>query len=299
MSRTTVLTTVSWEDRFLVGLEKLIIEESPEAVVLFRYDVRTDWTAEKMTDAVELCERNGCRVADVSLSYSDSGAAWRVLREEVREIKARQHQAVVDISTMARETMWNVMLLLSENGIGGRYMYTLPSSYGDWVSRDPSRPRLALKLGGEMEFGKRTMLLVVTGFDWERTSQLIRTFDPAVVRLAIQKGSQFGNATRNRKAHDDYFGVEGKWRDVGMVNVDAYKEDDHGFERIRAIVAEYLGRYNVLMASLGPKPSAIALYRVQRLLPAAALVYSPSNEYSQGYSKGVERVIVGSLPGAE
>ena len=298
MSGITVLTTVSWEDRFLMGLENLIVEESPESVMLFRYDVRTDWTRERMEDAVGLCRRHGCRVREVSLSYSDSGATWRALRDEVRSISASKHQVVVDISTMARETMWNVMLLLSENGVGGRYMYSRPESYGDWISRDPGRPRLALKLGGEMMFGKRTMLLIVTGFDCERTSQLVRTFDPVVVRLAMQKGSEFGNATRNRKAHEDYFGVEGKWRDVGMVDVDAY-EGDHGFERIRTIVEDYSGRYNVLMASLGPKPSAVALYRVQRSLPAAALVYSPANEYSQGYSTGVGRVIVGRLPGAE
>ena len=144
-----------------------------------------------------------------------------------------------------------------------------------------------------MMFGRPTMLLIVTGFDWERTAQLIRTFDPAVVRLVMQKGLQFGNAKRNRKAHEDYFG--GRRGDLEKVDVDAY-EGDHGFETVRTIVAEYSRRYNVLMASLGPKPSAVALYRVQRLFPATALVYSPSNEYSRDYSRGIGRVIVGSLP---
>lgn len=296
MSGVTVLTTVSWEDRFLMSLERVIVEESPEAVVLFRYDVRADWTKEKMEDSVRLCKKHGCPVRDVSLVYSNSGAAWGALREEVRRIGASEQEVVVDISTMARETMWTVMLLLGENGVEGRYRYGRPRSYGDWTSRDPGKPRLALKLGGEMMFGKPTMLIVVTGFDWERTSQLIRTFDPVVVRLAVQEGGQFGNASRNRETHQEHFGGEGERRDVEMIDIDAYA-GDHGFGTIKKMVEEYTGRYNVLMASLGPKPSAIALYRVQRLVPAAGLVYSPSNEYSRRYSKGLESVVVGRLPG--
>lgn len=298
MSGATVLTTVSWEERFLIGLERLIEDEAPESVVLFRYDVRTEWTQDRMADAVELCKQNGCHVKSVSLSYSDSGATWRALRDEAKALSVEKRQVILDISTMARETMWNAMLLLSENGVGGRYVYSRPARYGEWVSRDPRRPRLALKLGGEMEFGKRTMLVIVTGFDWERTSQLIRTFDPKVVRLAMQEGSQFGNATRNRRAHEEHFRGERMRRSVEMVDIDAYR-GDHGFEMIRAIVEEFAGRYNILMASLGPKPSAIALYRVQRLLPSTGLVYSPANEYSQDYSMGVGNVIVGSLPNAE
>ena len=299
MSGTTVLTTVSWEERFLIGLEKLIGSESPDSVVLFRYDIRTDWTSERTADAVELCERSGCSVRTVLLSYTDGGVTWRVLRDEIAAIRTAKRQVVVDISTMARETMWSLMLLLSESRVGGRYIYSRPADYGDWISRDPGRPRLAVKLGGEMEFGRETMLLIVTGFDWERTAQLIRTFDPAMVRLAIQEGDQFGNETRNRTAHEVHFlGAERKRRDLGMVDIDAY-DDDHGYEVIRDVVEECSGRYNVLMASLGPKPSAIALYRVQRLVPASGLVYSPANEYSHGYSKGVAHVIGGRLPGVE
>lgn len=296
--RTALVTTVSWEDRFLAGLEKTIVEEAPDAVVLCRYDIRENWTMEKREDALVLCERHGCPVRDVSLAYSDAGAAWVALREEVRTIGAAEQRVVVDISTMARETMWNVLLLLAENGIGGRYMYTRPESYGGWTSRDPGRPRLALKLGGEMMLGKPTMLLIVTGFDWERTLQLIRTFDPVVVRLAIQEGDQFDNASRNRAAHEEHFRGEFERRDIEIVGIDAYR-GDHGFGRIMEIVEEYAGEYNVLMASLGPKLSGIALYRVQRLVPAAALVYSPSNEYNRGYSKGAGSVIVGRLPGGE
>ena len=51
----------------------------------------------------------------------------------------------------------------------------------------------------------------------------------------------------------------------------------------------------MIMSSLGPKPSAVALYKVCRKIPQVALVYAPSKEFNKEYSYGIGRKIVGKL----
>ena len=154
---------------------------------------------------------------------------------------------------------------------------------------------MALKLSGEMRFGSETVLCVLTGFDRERTYQLIRTFDPSVVLLGVQRGSQYENTERNIGSHEDSEWLEGEGYSVEYFGVDAYSTD-HGFADVVAQVGKYIKIANVLMASLGPKLSSIALFRVQRMYPTTGLVYAPSGEYNTDYSIGIGETIIGELP---
>ncbi|MDE0105244.1 MAG: hypothetical protein OXN89_22945 [Bryobacterales bacterium] len=174
----------------------------------------------------------------------------------------------------------------------------MPRSYGAWLSRDPKTPRLALKLSGQMRFGAKTVLCVLTGFDRERTHQLIRTFDPSVVLLGVQTGSQFGNRERNSGSFGESERLRKEGYKVNCFPVDAYS-DDHGFGAIAREIQTYAENENILMASLGPKLSSVALYRVQRRYLRTGLVYTPSGEYNSDYSRGIGKTITGEMPWME
>ena len=296
MSNLVLVSTVSWEDRFLEGLRRIVRREAPRAAVLFRYD---GWGHSSDSDcrrAEAVCRDAGCDVRFVVLDHEDQAGSWRLFRREVLEIKARKgHEVLIDVSTMPREMIWTLLLLLENAGVGGRYVYHRPERYGQWLSRDPEKPRLAMKLSGEMRFGVNTVLLVTTGFDRERTDQLVRTFEPAVMELAIQSGTQFANDKRNVARHEQGLRWKKANRDVRRFNVDAYS-GDHGYGAIAERIEAYVGRKNIVMASLGPKLSAIALYRVQRRFPMSALVYSPAREYNMEYSRGIGEASTGRLP---
>ena len=49
------------------------------------------------------------------------------------------------------------------------------------------------------------------------------------------------------------------------------------------------------MSSLGPKPSAIALYRLKKKYPQTSLAYTPSNEFNRDYSYGIGEKCTGQL----
>lgn len=290
-----LLTAVSWEDRFIGGLERLLSREILDSVILLDYRRESERTVEHRCHAVKICEAEGCQVKLVSVAYSKPVESWWAIHTAVEEIRSTSVEVLLDISTMPRELIWTAVFLLHGRGVRIRYAYHMPASYGSWLSRDSGVPRLALKLSGEMRFGAKTVLCVLTGFDRERTLQLIRTFDPATVLLGVQSGSQFENIQRNKKRHEESRWLRGEGQSVEYFSVNAYSKD-HGYSDVVGEIEMHVEGENVLMASLGPKLSAISLFRVQRRFPMTGLVYTPSGEYNLGYSRGIGDTIIGEIP---
>lgn len=180
---------------------------------------------------------------------------------------------------------------LTENRAIIQYVYHTPERYSnEWLSRDPGRPRIVYKLGGEAKLGLPTMLLILTGYDPERVDQLIRFFDPYYTLLGVQSGEQFNNQSMNVANYEHYKREPG----VTLFSFDAY-EDDHGFSSIETQLKIYLDNYNIVMSSLGPKLSAIALYKLHEKYPQTALAYAPSNEFNLEYSFGIGKTFTNQL----
>jgi hypothetical protein len=153
----------------------------------------------------------------------------------------------------------------------------------DWLSREPDNPRLLLKHSGIMAFGKPTMLVIITGFDPERTRQLINFYEPKRTILFLQVGNQFDNDSRNTtESHlKECIGIT----DYEYYPIDAYSED-FGFSTIASILNKYVEDYNIVATSLGPKLTGLSLYRYNHLNDSIGLTYVPCKEYNLSYSKG-------------
>jgi hypothetical protein len=81
---------------------------------------------------------------------------------------------------------------------------------------------------------------------------------------------------------------------IAPFDVDAYG-DDCGQAKIESVLGEYPTQTNVVMSTLGPKPSAVALYRIHKKWPQIALCYAPSREYNRTYSSGLGGSIQGRV----
>ena len=185
---------------------------------------------------------------------------------------------------MPREVLWTVLNLLASSVTSLQYVYHRPEKYNeDWLTRDPGKPRLVPKLGGVARLGIPNKLLVLTGYDADRVKQLIAFFEPVSVLVGLQAGSQFDNQARNVQRCKETLKDEAR---VEYFEVDAYSEG-HGYEAIKEAVKSHLGTANIIMSSLGPKPSAVALYRLHKEHEQTALAYAPSNEVNPDYSRGI------------
>lgn len=285
-----LFTVASWEDRFLLGFERILNEWQPKSVLMYYLDQYADRSREKRASALATCQKRGIAIEEVHLGWSEPAENWKSLRLRIASLTGGV--AVVDITTMPREIIWYSTWLLQWRGIEVRYVYHSPESYNqDWLSRDPGRPRLVVKMSGESRFGQKTVLVVVAGYDPERTNQLIQFFEPEQTLLGIQDNEGDAQNVARMKRHVEQCRTN---RGLEVFALNAFGED-RGETAIAAQVDKVRATHNVIMSSLGPKLSAVALYRIQQRHQEIGLAYAPSREYNQDYSKGIGRSFTGLM----
>jgi hypothetical protein len=293
MSRDAILVGMaSWEERFLLGARRVIHSGKTLRSILFFAEEFEDWTAENRAQYEDLCSKGGVELTSERVWLRSPEKTWGVLRRQLAGQTMSGREIVVDITTMPREIIWQVLAFAENMDCSIKYVYHKPETYNrEWLSRDPERPRLVYKLSGLSEFGRPTTLIVLTGFDVRRTEQLIRFYEPKTTLLGIQVGAQLGNESQNIGIHKELIRPDAG---IHSFDVDAYSSD-RGKAAIFEQVRRYVDTTNLVMTSLGPKLSAVALYQLHKEFPSTALSYAPSLEYNLEYSKGIGETITGQL----
>lgn len=286
-----LITVASWEERFILGFERLLASVKPNRVLMFYYKEYKSWSEENLMRSAQYCENERVQLFEEELSFTSLPESWkRLVKLLLREVTAGVN-VTVDITTMPREVIWTICGHLAIKCSEIQYVYHLPEGYGDWLSRDPGRPRIVYKMGGICTLGNSTTLVVLTGYDVERTKQLIRFYEPEDIFLGLQVGEQFESAKRNRTEHKEKLtrNKNIRWFDI---NGHSVKESLASLEKY---VSPFLNEKNIILSSLGPKVGALALYRFHQLHPKTAISYAPSNEFNKEYSHGIQKTIAGTL----
>ena len=297
MKRDSVLITfASWEDRFSLGFDCDLKKTMARNALIFYFESYAARTQENRGVVEKMCEDNGTTYTPVGLEADDPAANWRKIIETIEGIVQNDQEVLIDISTMPREVIWYVLWLLEQKSITTRYVYHSPRAYGDdWLSREPRTPRLVYKLSGEALPAAKTAFLATVGFDLQRVKRLISWCEPARIMIGVQVESQF---RRNNETMKDYRKTlqkeYDKEYDCEMFELDAYAED-RGMKAIQEALERLDSSYNVIMSSLGPKLTAVTLFKLQRQRPERGLVYAPSNQFNEDYSKGIGQCFEGVL----
>jgi hypothetical protein len=287
----TVVAVAGWEERFCAGLALDLESSRPRDLLVFAFEEFFEQTSRTRKAALEAAEKSGARYREVTLRREPI-ALWGAVRDTFARREWSQRSVLVDISTMPRELIWLTFSFLQSALAEVSYVYHKAGEYSnDWITRDTDQPRLVYQQSGISEFGRPTCLLLLSGFDTARAAQLIQFYDPGLVLVGIQTGEQYGNQQKNVERNTRLFEGLGN---TNFFSLDAFSQD-HGLGAIEAALGDVLRHYNVVAASLGPKPSAVALYRLNREHPEIALAYAPSREFSMEYSKGIGPAVNGVL----
>lgn len=283
-----LLSMASWEPRFLESAQKEIADKKLTfAYIVFseEYESATRSNREKL---MNYCSELGVVYEERIINLSEPSASFFQVKEVINSM---QECAVhLDITTMTREIIWFSLHFLKKTVSEIDFVYYKPAGYSEeWLTRSPGVPRLVLKHSGITKLNTPTALVVTTGFDNERTKQLVSFYDPAQTQLAYQVGTQFNSLERTMSCHEELDCDEACCH--GLI-VDAYG-DDYGFSPIEECIEQLKDHYNIVLASLGPKPSAVAAYMLQVKYPEVALAYTPSGDINPDYSHGLGKRISG------
>ena len=286
-----IICVAGWEERFVQGVTQDIATFCPDKIAMLIFSEYAEVTAANRETVQKAAAERGCIWEEVTLRREPK-ETWTNLRTYFSDESWKARNVVLDITTMPRETIWWTVGVLVENRCRIEVVYHQASSYSkDWLTRDTGEPRLLYQYSGIAKLGKPTCLLLLNGFDTDRALQIIQYFEPALILLGIQIGSQFGNEEKNALPGER---IRQQMRAVKTFSVDAYSPD-FGHADILGAVLPVLNDFNVVAASLGPKTSAIALFRLVQQYPQIALAYAPSREFNMEYSEGIGAALTGSL----
>ena len=278
-----VVTVASWEPRFLLGLQRILAGNSVSRIRAYFVQEYADRTRDTRDRLRRIATESGTlKIMERGLAFDEPTETWNILREDLGKNGEAGKVVLVDLTTMPREIIWSTLFWLEASGTETHYVYNRPTEYGSgWLAKDPDEARLVYKLAGVQEVGKPTALVAVTGFDENRCRQAVEFYEPARVLLAAPSGEQYENNVRN---FGPAFATGGT--PIEHAEIDAFA-GDHGYEALREPVGKLVQRYNVILCSFGPKPTAIALYRLQREFAQCALAYIGCKEYNMAYLDGV------------
>lgn len=278
----------SWESRsyggFLRDLENIKITD----VILVRNDTHH---CEKSKIQIEQIEKK-CEEQSISIQYieinHDAVRNWKNIGEGIDKNVRADDNILIDITTMSRNVVWSILYFLRSKVKNINVVYHQPQSYTkDWISREPEQPMLLFKHSGIYDLGKETTLILITGYDEERTKYMLYKYEPQKVYLLVQEGEQFNNKQRNDEAAHravcEDFGLSKD--NILSKQIDSYSPD-FGFEVVESVIKEE-NQSNVILASFGPKPSAISAYRCYMQHPEIALCYLPCKDYNIDYCQGI------------
>jgi hypothetical protein len=290
-SEIELITVASWEDRFAEGTARILADHSIRSAHVFCVDKFSAWSLESRKRVADATDERGVIYDEVELPSDSPVQAWTdAIVPTVNKI-ANNACVLVDVSTMPREVIWQVFWLLSRKNCSVRYVYHRPGGYGDWLSRDPGKPRLAYKMSGLSKLNDRTALVVLAGYDVDRVQHLVATYEPSITLLGLQKDSvdpqNADRMTQQRKAFE-------KDPTVHVFEIDAYSAD-HGEKSIREAIMANTNEQNLILTSMGPKLSAIALFKMHWGDESLGLVYLPANEFNKDYSHGIGDSVYGEL----
>ncbi len=279
-----VIGFASWEPRCPMGWDLTLRHSGASSGCIFFYAQYAKWSKANRDVIQELNDGWGTIVKWRELDVGDPANCWRFVQRSIDESVSQGDTVVVDISTMPRDVIWEVFWGCHRRGAEVAAVYHKPASYSkEWLSRDPGRPRLVYKMAGVANPMKRSVLVITAGYDFQRAKQLFMWCEPEMMRIGLQGGEPFsGNSARM----DEYRREFRHEAAVQFFEIDSYSEDN-GLASVEDAVSPFVGSHNIILASLGPKISAIALYKLQRKYEDVALAYAPSNEFNRDYSVGL------------
>lgn len=285
----TLITVLGWEERFLEGIKFDLANQNIGHLLLLIYSDyfgRLDFN-EIMSRNLEClkieCKKNNIIIEEIKLNYSDPIENYKKVFTLKNAItKLTFDSLLVDITTIPREMIWNILTLCTETSSSINLIYHKPCSYDSWLCRNFEKPLLQIGHSGISRFGKQTALIIITGFEVERTKQLINHFEPDIVYLCVQTGEQFENTKRNIESHRTFCSPNL----IEFCEIDSY-DISLGTVVVNSIVDKLQG-YNIIISSQGPKTSSVIAYNAFAKNASIGLVYVPSKDININYSKGIK-----------
>ncbi len=281
MNNKYLISSLGWEPRFIAGFEDILAQDEDISHVILLHPTAF---IERTTSILEKCKSLDVvkhkKLTIIDIDPIDHVSSWRTIEKAILGL-GKSPNIVLDLTTMPRHFIWSCLHFLEHIKSDVLFKYYRPLKYGSWLSGDNGRPKLVFRHSGVAYPDRQTSLLLFSGFDLERANQIVEAIEPAKIVLITQTGEQLENIERRVTK------LTGR-AEMIIASIDAYAEITQTANEMDLLIKNDLSSYNVIATTVGPRPSSIPLYILNRLHPEIGLLYSQSHLYNENYSAGIE-----------
>lgn len=222
-------------------------------------------------------------------------------------------EVLIDITTFTHETLLMVLAAMRRDYPklkisccyvnASEYAWDEPEQQKKWLSRGlRNEVRTILGYAGNMVPSKKTHLIVIVGYEYERAVQIIESMEPDAISLGYG-GPTDAVTEKNKEANEQFARLVRK--------VTVYYEDipdfvipcDNPYElrdRLLHKIEEIGNNYNIIIIPMNNKISTVGVALACQKRPDIQLCYAPARVYNyQYYSKAGRNCYLFSLSEGE
>lgn len=298
-----LFTCASFEPRCTAISENLTDEFNAEVGVIYYNTELKEFAPEKLKQSRKCLEEELSQYCETLRIVEGSINNPTILLKELRtmleyadEYCNNINSATIDVTCFNREALLILFSLLNSWFPDAKFdiLYVSPDEYGDWLSRGHKTIRNILGFTGEYKSDRSTALVILSGFEEDRTYKIVEELEPAVVQLGIG-----GDPTEEK------FLERNKRRQQMIKNRQEtetfrFPADDisETHNVVNNIVMENKNKYNIVLAPMSTKLSTIGCWKVACDHSTAQVIYALPAEYNyEGYSVGSKSVYSASFDG--
>ncbi len=294
-----LICSASFENRCLAVASSIDLSMIDKALVC-RYSGYAELSEDNNTKLHEILTEKANGISfdkDAPLSIYDT------LYDAIFECHPKS--VIIDISTFTRETILIILMLFRQEvfkEIEVTLCYVPADRYSDcnggnnindiWLSKGVNEIRTVLGYAGSFTSLKKTLLIVLVGFEKERAEILINSFEADKLYLGCVPPKESHNEELSfiNKAN-----FERLVRIVGECNVFEfscrYLQQTH--DKLTNIIEKNKDDYNIIISPMNNKLSTLAVANVAFEYPDVQVCYASTNQYNtEAYSSLANKVIL-------
>lgn len=188
---------------------------------------------------------------------------------------------LVDITAFTKENLLILLKLLSfyKGELDVTFCYTPSQKYPHWLSKGVKEIRSVLGFPGKLSPIKKMLLIVLTGFEYERAQIVIDNYEPDKLFLGVassQESFSFHLAEINKKNFESLSMIYPDAEEVNFSCIDINKTK----EVILATANKYIKDYNIIVVPMNNKLSTLGVAFAALENTEIQICYASTNQYN-------------------
>lgn len=194
----------------------------------------------------------------------------------------------IDITTLTRENLLMLLRIafIKKDDLEFHFFYTPSENYSSndvskeiWLTKGVKEIRSVFSFPGDFSPLKNFLLIILTGFEYERAQTLIDIYEPA--KLVLGKAGVVSSInTELAEINDNNF------RHLQMMNRDSESFDfscinlEDTIKVVKEQIQKYKNDYNIIISPMNNKLSSLAVGLVAIEDPSVQICYASTNQYN-------------------